>query len=63
MFRFLQRNLVLSENKGPGGIISRKKPRTCLAGTGAVQTVMSRCARFLPATLKAAPGNQSPPAN
>lgn len=48
MFRFLQRNLVLSENKGPDGIISRKKPRTCLAGKGTVEVVMSRCNSFLP---------------
>lgn len=48
MFRFLQRNLALSENKGPEGIISRKKPRTCLVGKGAAETVMSRRNSFLP---------------
>lgn len=53
MFRFLQRNLALSENKGPGGIISRKKPRTCLVRKGAMEIVMSRCNSFLPGQLKA----------
>jgi len=53
VFRFLQRNPVLSENKGPGGIISRKKPRTCLVGKGAAEIVMSRCTASFQAKLTA----------
>lgn len=45
MFRFLQRNLALSENKGPDGIISRKKRRSRLVGKGLSCTKVQR---FLP---------------
>lgn len=58
MFGFLQWNPALSENKGPDGIISRKKPRTCLAGEGARRLFCQGASASFQAQLKAASVNE-----